>query len=184
MNNNKFLLLVLSGLLCAIGLMVPMCMPKIVLGPMSFTLASHVAVFLAMFISPILAIAVCIGTTLGFFLTTPLIIAIRAASHIVFAVVGAYLLKKYPQILDKAGSATIFNVVLAAMHAICEVLVVTPFFFAGLAFNQEQLAVGYITSVLLLVGGGTVIHSFIDCNIALLIWKPLTKAIPSIRELK
>ena len=83
--NNKVFFLVLSGLLCAIGMVVPMFMPKIVLGPMSFTLASHVAVFLAMFISPIMAVAVCIGTTLGFFMTTPFIIALRAASHIVFA---------------------------------------------------------------------------------------------------
>lgn len=183
MDNKKFYLLVLSGLLCAIGMMVPMCMPKVILGPMSFTLASHVAVFLAMFISPILAVAVCAGTTLGFFLTTPLIIALRAGSHIVFAVIGALILKKHPQIIDKPGSATIFNIFLGIMHAICEVLVVTPFFFAGISFSEEQIAVGYITSVLLLVGAGTVIHSFIDYNIALLVWKPLSKAIPAIKDL-
>ena len=42
-------------------------MPKIILGPMSFTLGAHVAIFLAMFISPKVATAVCLGTTLGFF---------------------------------------------------------------------------------------------------------------------
>lgn len=96
MENKKILQLVVAGVLCAVGLVIPMFMPKIVLGPMSFTLASHVAIFLAMFISPAVAVAVCIGTTLGFFLTTPLIIALRAASHIVFAVIGALLIKKYP----------------------------------------------------------------------------------------
>lgn len=41
--------LVLAGVLCGIGIVVPMLMPKIVIGPMSFTLASHVAIFIAMF---------------------------------------------------------------------------------------------------------------------------------------
>ena len=59
--------LVLAGVLCGIGIVVPMLMPKIVIGPMSFTLASHVAIFIAMFISPKLAAVVCLGTTLGFF---------------------------------------------------------------------------------------------------------------------
>lgn len=58
--------LVLAGVLCGIGIVVPMLMPKIVIGPMSFTLASHVAIFIAMFISPKLAAVVCLGTTLGF----------------------------------------------------------------------------------------------------------------------
>ena len=66
--------LVLAGVLCGIGIVVPMLMPKIVIGPMSFTLASHVAIFIAMFISPKLAAVVCLGTTLGFFMTTPVII--------------------------------------------------------------------------------------------------------------
>ena len=53
--------LVVAGVLCGIGIVVPMLMPKIVIGPMSFTLASHVAIFMAMFISPKLAAAVCAG---------------------------------------------------------------------------------------------------------------------------
>ena len=51
MTKNKLYHMVLAGILCAIGIVVPMFMPRIVLGPMSFTLASHVAVFLGMFIS-------------------------------------------------------------------------------------------------------------------------------------
>ena len=96
MTKNKLYHMVLAGILCAIGIVVPMFMPRIVLGPMSFTLASHVAVFLGMFISPAIAVAVCIGTTIGFFLTTPAIIALRAASHIVFAFIGAAYLKRNP----------------------------------------------------------------------------------------
>ena len=59
--------LVLAGVLCAIGIIIPMFSPiKIRIDPMSFTLASHVAVFLAMFISPAVGAAVALGTTLGY----------------------------------------------------------------------------------------------------------------------
>lgn len=80
--------LVLAGVLCGIGIVVPMLMPKIVIGPMSFTLASHVAIFIAMFISPKLAAVVCLGTTLGFFLTTPVIIALRLPAISVLPCLG------------------------------------------------------------------------------------------------
>ena len=63
-----------------------MFMPKIVLEPASFTLASHVPVFIAMFISPLVAFAVALGTTIGFLMSgLPVIIVMRALSHVVFA---------------------------------------------------------------------------------------------------
>lgn len=67
MEHKNIYQLVLAGVLCAIGLVVPMVMPKVIIGPMSFTLGAHVAIFLAMFISPKVAAAVCLGTTMGFF---------------------------------------------------------------------------------------------------------------------
>ena len=51
---------VLASLLIAVGTVIPMLMPKIIIGPMSFTLASHVAVMIAIFISPAVAIAVLV----------------------------------------------------------------------------------------------------------------------------
>lgn len=61
-------MLCISALLIAVGIVIPMVMPKIVIPPASFTLASHVPIFIAMMISPPVAMAVAIGTTLGFFL--------------------------------------------------------------------------------------------------------------------
>lgn len=168
--------MVLAGVLCAVGIVVPMFMPKVVLGPMSFTLASHVAIFLAMFISPGVAAAVCLGTTLGFFFTTSPIIALRAASHIVFALVGAYILKKSPELIEKPVSSVLFNFGIAVLHAAAEVIVVTPFFMSGALFKPEQLANGFVMSVLLLVGVGTIIHSMLDYTISILIWKPICAA--------
>ena len=54
--NQKVYKMIVSALLCAVGIIIPLFAPKIYLGVMSFTLASHVAIFIAMFISPASAI--------------------------------------------------------------------------------------------------------------------------------
>ena len=60
--------LTISALLIAFGIAIPMFMPiKLIIGPASYTLASHVPLFIALFISPAVAAAVALGTTLGFF---------------------------------------------------------------------------------------------------------------------
>ena len=67
MNRNNSSSMVISALLCAIGIIIPIISPlKITLEPASFTLASHVAIFIAMFISPASALFVAAGTAAGF----------------------------------------------------------------------------------------------------------------------
>lgn len=62
--HKKIQTMVLSALLIAVGVVIPMISPiKIQVGPMSFTLASHVAIMIALFVSPAVAIAVALGTT-------------------------------------------------------------------------------------------------------------------------
>ena len=156
MTKNKLYHMVLAGILCAIGIVVPMFMPRIVLGPMSFTLASHVAVFLGMFISP-------------------------AVAHIVFAFIGAAYLKRNPDIINRPVASTVFNFIIALLHAAAEMIIVTPFFMSGALFTAEQLANGFVASVVLLVGLGTVIHSMLDYSISILVWKPLCTAMPQLR---
>lgn len=184
MNGKNVLQMVVAGVLCAVAMVVPMFMPKIVLGPMSFTLASHVPVFLAMFISPVLAVAVSIGATAGFFMTTPLIIALRALSHLVFAVMGAWILQHYPRIVSNKWYLAGLSILLAFVHAVSEVLVVTPFFLGGMGFNTNQLAQGYAVSVIGLVGGGTFIHSLVDFSLAYLLWRAINKAVPSVEKIR
>ena len=59
-----------TAILIAFGILIPMMMPaKIVIPPASYTLASHVPIFMALFISLPVAILVAFGTTLGFLLT-------------------------------------------------------------------------------------------------------------------
>ena len=149
MEHKNIYQLVLAGVLCAIGLVVPMVMPKVIIGPMSFTLGAHAAIFLAMFISPKVAAAVCLGTTMGFFVTTPLIIAARAATHIIFALVGALIIRRYPNIMES------FVAGIGRESGTCRICMLwelsdcgSPFFFSGYMFTQEQLSNGFVMSVI------------------------------------
>lgn len=170
---NRLLTMVVTALLCAIGIVIPMFCPKIVIGPMSFTLASHVPIFIAMFISPAAAVAVSLITTVGFFAAGfPLVIVLRALSHLVFATVGAFWLKRRPQSLQNMTGTAATGAVLSLIHAGCEVLVVTYFFFGNL-LSKGFYSSGYVLSVLLLVGVGGFVHSMIDYSLSSAVWKPL-----------
>lgn len=156
-----------AALLIAIGVMIPMLSPvKIVLPPASFTLGSHVPIFLAMFISPAIAAAVAAGTALGFLMGGfSLVIVMRAATHLLFAVVGATILKRNPQIITSPPKALLFNLAIGLLHALAEVLAVTVFYFGG-SMNEGYYHSGYFVSVLLLVGVGGVLHSMLDFILA------------------
>lgn|SRR5690554_3181369 len=85
-----------GALLTALALVIPLVFQgwlQVYVPPLglSATLASHVPSMLGMFISPAVAALVGIGSTLGFLMTLGPVIAGRAASHIVFAFVGAVL---------------------------------------------------------------------------------------------
>ncbi len=171
--------LVASALLTAFGILIPLVMQppfKIVLEPASFTLASHVPVMISMFISPMSALIVSIGTALGFLLSgMPVVIAVRALSHIVFALIGAVLIQKnYVNIRDH-GKLVILCLLLAIIHGMMEVAVTVPFYFSG-ALSEGFYANSFAYGVLLLVGVGTVIHSCIDFVITVFIVKILKKA--------
>lgn len=168
--------MVVAAMLCAIGILIPMISPiKFILEPASFTLASHVAIFIAIFISPSTAIFVALGTTAGFFLSGfPLPIVLRALSHIVFTTIGAFYLKKHPDTLSKMWSMAIFAVVLALIHAISEVVIILPLYM-GEQMSEAYYTKGLWYSIFGLVGVGTVIHSLVDFGIAIGIWKVVGK---------
>ena len=174
---NKVQIIAIAALLCALGILIPMIAPKIVIEPASFTLASHVPVFIAMFISPPEAISVALITGLGFLISGfPIVIVLRALSHLIFAVIGSYILKKHPNTLSNTKSAFLFNIVIAIIHAVSEVIIVTIFYW-GSNMSSAYYDKGYLFSVILLVGLGTVIHSMIDFTIAKYVWKPVQKVV-------
>lgn len=172
-SNKKLTTMVLAGLLTAIGIIIPMYSPiKILIEPASFTLASHVPVIIAMFISPMAAAFVALGTTLGFFMAGfPIIVVFRALTHIIFATLGAYILKKNGSILLSYKTAVPFVLFISIIHAIPEVAVSSFFYFSGHSTaNFYSLIIG-------LVGVGTIIHSTVDFIIAAAIWVPLQNVI-------
>ncbi|MGM0336996.1 hypothetical protein [Enterococcus sp. AZ007] len=172
MKNNSVRNLTISALLIGLGILIPMVMPKIVIGPASFTLASHVPVFIAMFFSPLVALAVVFGTTFGFFISTTPIIALRAFSHLIFAWIGASYLQKHPELVLKDGKFTlangrfqVFNLVIGVIHAAAEMIVVSAFYFMG-NMPDTFYSQGYLYTVFILMGIGGLIHSLVDFNIA------------------
>ncbi|NMA37854.1 MAG: hypothetical protein GX942_06060 [Papillibacter sp.] len=169
--------LVVSALLVAIGIIIPMVMPiKVYIPPMSFTLASHVAIFLAMFISPGAAVIVSLGTTLGFiFSGLPIDVWLRALSHVVWALGGAYWLKKFPGTMNKPLSSAAFCIVIGLAHGALELLVIVSLYFSGVSTMVEKITDAGFIFVFFLVFAGAVVHSCADYIIASLIWLPLRK---------
>ncbi len=164
-----------AALLIALAIVIPIFMPKIALPPASFTLASHVPVFISMFISPLVAGAVALGSSVGFFFSgLPIEITARAATHLIFAVLGAIWLKLHPRTLSKPLPTLSFSLLIGLLHGLCEVLVIIPFYFTGM-LSPGNYDSGFLYSVVLLVGVGTLLHSMIDFTISLLIFKILAQ---------
>lgn len=174
MKTNKVHKLTIAALLVAVGILIPMISPvKLVLEPASFTLASHVAIFIAMFISPTVAITVALGTAVGFLLGGfPIVITLRALTHVVFAGIGSYILLKRPAILQSNIKMPFFSLFIGVLHAICEVAVVSIFYFGG-ELTTAYYTQGFLQSIFLLVGVGTIVHSMIDFFLADVVWKSL-----------
>lgn len=166
--------MIIAALLTAIGIVIPMIFPKIIIPPAaSFTLASHVPIFLAMLFSVWMALAVALGTTLGFLLSgMTIVVVLRAFSHVVFAFFGALYLKKHP--LSSKKQAALFALCLSIIHALGELVVVSLLYFKG-GLSEAMYAGGYLKSVLVLVGAGTVVHSCIDFWLTMLLTGPLYK---------
>lgn len=167
--HNKVKSMTIAAMLCAIGIVIPMFAPRFAAGPISFTLASHVPIFIAMFISPTIAISVALITSFGFiFAGVNIEIVIRAFTHLIFALVGSYLLKKNGRILLSLKSSSLYCLAIAVIHAVAEVVAVTIYYQAA-GIKQESFAM----VILVGVGLGTFIHSTVDFIISVFVWNPL-----------
>ncbi|MEG0899536.1 MAG: hypothetical protein RSD67_07405 [Oscillospiraceae bacterium] len=167
--------MVISALLCALGIVIPMFFPKIVLPPASFTLASHVPIFIAMMLSPSIAVTVAIGTTFGFLLSgLPIIVVLRAFTHVLFATIGAIWYKNHKPL--KTPALILWALVVSVIHGLGEFVVVTAFYFGG-NIQEGYYSNGYFISVVLLVLLGTIVHSMVDFAISYAVCKAL-KIIP------
>lgn len=176
-HTNNLLKLTVTGLLISVGIIIPYTFPRIHLGVASYTLASHVVIFVAMFISPRVSLAVAAGTTLGFFLGgMPIIIVLRAFSHLLWAFCGSVYLRQVPATIQSTVKLRIFSVVIGALHGILEFFTVILFFRLTTFPNDFNL-----WWFVVFVGLGTFVHSLVDFELALLVVTPLAK-IPTFQK--
>lgn len=184
-NNSSTKAIVISALLCSIGIIIPMFSPiKIILEPASFTLASHVAIFIAMFISTKTALFVTLGTTVGFLLGGfPIVVALRALSHLVFVSIGSIYINKNKNTINDVKSSIGYSFIIGLIHAVSEVLIIIPFYF-GQSLSQGYYDKGFIVSIFGLVGVGTIIHSMLDFSLSVYIWNILPKEIKQIKTIR
>lgn len=159
-SSSRTLQLTSAAILTAVAILIPLVMPiKIVIGPASYTLGSHIPIVMAMFLSPLVALAVAFGSTLGFLMAGfPIIIVFRALSHILFATAGAVYLERSHGVLSSVWKRQVFSFFINIIHAAAEVGVV----YFMTAFGQQNLDANFLYTLFVLVGIGTVIHGMID----------------------
>lgn len=159
-SSSRTLQLTSAAILTAVAILIPLVMPiKIVIGPASYTLGSHIPIVMAMFLSPLVALAVAFGSTLGFLMAGfPIIIVFRALSHILFATAGAVYLERSHGVLSSVWKRQVFSLFINIIHAAAEVGVV----YFMTAFGQQNLDANFLYTLFVLVGIGTVIHGMID----------------------
>lgn len=167
MSNKSTQTIAYSSILVAFGILIPMIMPvKVIIGPASYTLASHVPLFLAIFISPPVAIFVSLGTTLGFFLAGfPFVIVLRAFSQIIFTLIAALYIRNHQEQISSPLKALPFSLIINVIHGLGEFLAVLLF------TSGSTLDLTYVWSIFLLVGLGTIVHGMVDFYLALSLWE-------------
>jgi niacin transporter len=145
--NTKLRQLTITGLLVALSIVIPMFMPiKIVLPTFTMTLAAHVPSILAMFVSPLAVIFVAIGNGIGFMALGPIVV-VRALTHMIFGLIGCWLIKK-------KANYILIGIITMLIHGVCE-------FFVLLAFSNTVLSSGsaVLTSAFIAFYGSCIHHA-------------------------
>jgi niacin transporter len=152
--------LTITALLTAFAIIIPLYFGflKVILPGFTATAASHVPMFLAMLLGPEVAVAVGIGSTLGFFMTSPTIVVARASMHIIVGLAGALLVKR-------GVSFTKVIAITAPIHGLLEALAIIPIIGVAAATVSSPI-----------VGIGTIIHHCVDGVIALALIKALGRS--------
>ncbi|AMB93173.1 hypothetical protein CYJ27_05255 [Aerococcus christensenii] len=154
------------ALLTAIGILVPIISPfKVIIGPFSWTLGTHIAIDLALFLSPAAGAFVALATSLGFFLAGfPLPIVFRAISHVCYVTVAALILTKNNQFVLSFWTRTLFNIIINSIHGLGELIVIH--YFVQIGFTHLPTNHTYWISLFLLFGVSPLFHGMIDFEIA------------------
>lgn len=152
--------LTIAGLLTALSVIIITFMPSVKVEPFSATLGAHTPIFIAMFLNPVSALLTVLGGTIAFYLKLGPIVALRAFSHIFFAMTGLYLYKKKMNIVSVC-------LITMVIHALFE---------TGIVYASVFMGNGVDNGIWLVTGVGTMLHHIIDFVIAVLIFETLKKA--------
>lgn len=152
--------IVLAALLTALSMIItfsPLRLPFP--PPFSVTLGSHVPTMVALFINPTVTLFTVIGSVIGFAVTAadPIIVPLRAATHILFALVGRYLIM-HRFIKNDIVNYIVVIVVTSLIHALSEslvVMLVTPI------IAPEKMT----STIVTLTFVGTIFHHYVDALI-------------------
>lgn len=179
----------LAALLTAFSVIITFFFPKIVIGPFSMTFASHVPTMIALFINPLVALLTVIGSGISFMIALGPLVSIRAFTHIIFAVIGYYMIKRRVNIF-------LVIIVTGLAHALAEGISV--FFLtellspAALAPASLEKYAGMVPSGMmsapvkaftLITFYGTLLQHLVDCVIAVPVLTALKKSKMINREL-
>lgn len=156
---NKLKKMIYTALLTAMAIIIPLTFgfAKVVIGPFSATLASHVPLFIAMFLGPFSAVFVGLGSALGFLVSSTPVVAARALMHAFVGLAGAYA-------LQKGMSFRKMVLFTAVLHGALEAVAVMPFGFT-------------MYKILVTVGIGSVLHHLADGAIAAVVVRILSKSL-------
>lgn len=119
--------IVIAALLVGLAIVIPyLSLPVVPIPEFSVTLFAHVAILIAMFMGVEVGVLAALGSVLGFYLKgVPLVVVMRAASHVIFLIVGAIMLKK---LHNKKYNIYLTGAVTGIVHALCEGIVVAFWF--------------------------------------------------------
>lgn len=156
--------LVISALLVGLSVVIPyLSLPVVPIPEFSVTLFAHLAIIIAMFMGVEVAIFAGLGAVLGFYLKgVPLVVVMRAASHLVFLIVGALMLKK---LHNKKWHIVLVAIVTGLIHALAEAIIVAFWFKSSSISNTF-----FIGAPIFLL------HHIFDFVMAVLVYTALSKA--------
>lgn len=119
--------LVVSALLVGLSVVIPyLSLPVVPIPEFSVTLFAHLAIIIAMFMGVEVAIFAGLGAVLGFYLKgVPLVVVMRAASHLIFLIVGALMLKN---MRGKKWYLVLIGIITGIIHALAEAIIVAFWF--------------------------------------------------------
>lgn len=153
--------MMVGAMLTALSILIPVSFGaylRIYIPPFSATLGSHVPLFMAITVSPLVGAMVGVGSALGFLLILGPIVGARACIHILLGYVGAKLFQKNQSLIK-----TLLYIL--PLHALGEALIVLPF-----GFDPYTAFV--------IVGIGTGLHHLMDTIIAVILFKTLRNILP------